>query len=179
MRAKGGQAIPLGELSGGRISDRLSRQARSGRCRSSAARARTLILNGFFPNVMDAEAVAFLTARAALFFTPDSPLVVAAHAWSWEFLAVSREANGRPGHDGNSVLRFVLRPTNWNHWLCFFRVCGVFSGEPRASLAQCGQARRETGWPTPRKGRPTDREPASWPSETGGHAARSVAGARL
>ena len=49
MRAKGGQAIPLGELAEGRISGRLSRQARSGRCRSSAARARTLILNGFFP----------------------------------------------------------------------------------------------------------------------------------
>ena len=67
MHAKGGQASPLGELSAGRISGQLSRQARSGRCRSSAARARALILNGFFPHIMDAEAVGFLTARAALF----------------------------------------------------------------------------------------------------------------
>ncbi len=43
-----------------------SRQARSGRCRSCAARAKTLIPHGFQSLIMDAEAFRFLTARAAL-----------------------------------------------------------------------------------------------------------------
>ena len=43
-----------------------SRQARSGRCRSCAARAMPLIPHGFQSLIMDAEASCFLTARAAL-----------------------------------------------------------------------------------------------------------------
>ncbi len=77
-----------------------------GRCRSCAARARTLILNGIFLGIDEADGICQLTARAALLFTPDSPLVVAAHAWSWGFPSVSREAARCLLNDGHSY--FVL-----------------------------------------------------------------------
>ena len=46
-----------------------------GRCRSCAARARSLILNGISPRIDEADGFCLLTARAALFFTPHASLM--------------------------------------------------------------------------------------------------------
>ena len=89
---------------------------------------------------------------------------------------VSREAKGSLRHDGITVLRFVLRSNCWNHSLCFF-VFTVYAPENCVQCARIAARDGETWGLTPWQSTPTNREPGSWPSETGRIVARRSTGA--
>ena len=129
---------PRANFLGVRPSARTSRQARSGHCRSSAARARTLILHGFQSRIMDADGVCLLTARAALFFTPHASLMqgVPCLPLSCPF-GNFRGQTGSQGCWTEVYYDSCYRQDIDIIGIYLRRVCHVCSGEPCAWRAQC------------------------------------------